>query len=97
MGGKGPRFESQWGHFITLKLECIKKKTWYQSLVWREVWGSSHLSTICSPFVYLKVYGGLYLVCLTLHMGPHVRESVKKHDIHIKPCYGTYHTLHIGL
>ena len=32
------------------------------------VLGSSHLFAIHSPFVDLKVYGGLYLVCLTLHV-----------------------------
>ena len=41
-----------------------------------------------SSFVYLKVYSGLHLVCLTFpsaDMGPHVREGIKKHDTHIEP------------
>ena len=47
----------------------------------------NHLSAIYSLFVDLKVHGRLYLVCLTLYvlrMGLHVREGVKRHDIHIK-------------
>ena len=53
-----------------------------------EGYGSSHPSAICPPLVYLKVHEGLCLVCLTLHMrdGPHMREGVKKPDIHIEPC-----------
>ena len=42
--------------------------------------GSSHMFAIYSLFVDLKVHEGLYLVYLTLHM----REGVKRHDIHIK-------------
>ena len=33
-----------------------------------EVMGSRPLSNIYSSFVGLKVHGGFYLVCLTLHM-----------------------------
>ena len=42
--------------------------TWYQSLVWQEVLGSSYFFAIYSPFVDLKIHGGLYLVYLTFHV-----------------------------
>ena len=38
---------------------------------------------ICSPFMCLKICIELYLICLTLEYGSHMKESVKL-DIYIK-------------
>ena len=44
------------------------------------------LGVIYSPFVDLKVHGGLFGLFDSprVGMGPHLREGVKRYDIHIK-------------
>ena len=44
----------------SLSFKRVVSLTWYQSLVWQEVLGSSHLFAIYSSFVDVKVHGGLF-------------------------------------